>query len=120
MSPTKKFLNFTSITTGNIFLAMWSIFPVPCKTNILEACVFLIALEDGTLNILHITNLQHHSAGPPIFWSTLFKECEKKLLMVCPQLSCHEFHMMYVSAWYVIPRTRYVYLVLSCYSYQEI
>ena len=55
MSPTKKFLNFTSITTGNIFLAMWSIFPVPCKTNILEAYVFLIALEDGTSNVSNFT-----------------------------------------------------------------
>jgi hypothetical protein len=59
MSSTEKFLNFTSITTlctGKMFLAMWSIFPLPCKTNILEAYVFLIALEDGTSNVLHISN----------------------------------------------------------------
>jgi hypothetical protein len=29
---------------------------VPCKANVLEACVFLIALEDGTSNVLHIPN----------------------------------------------------------------
>jgi hypothetical protein len=39
---------------GKMFLAMWSIFPAPSKTNILEACVLLIALEDGTSNILHM------------------------------------------------------------------
>ena len=70
MSPTEKFLNFTSITTlctGNMFLAMWSIFPVPSKTNILEACVFLIALEDGTLNILHISNFTSFSRASTFF-----------------------------------------------------
>ena len=39
-----------------MFLAMWSYFPLLSKTSILEAYVFLIALEDGTSNVLHISN----------------------------------------------------------------
>jgi hypothetical protein len=45
-----------------MFLAMWSIFPLSCKTNILEAYVFLIALEDGTSNVSNFTPFSRASS----------------------------------------------------------
>jgi hypothetical protein len=52
---------------GKMFLSMWSIFPVPGKANILEAYVLIIALENGTSNVLHIPNFKPFSRASNFF-----------------------------------------------------
>jgi hypothetical protein len=52
--------------TSNKHLAMWSYFPLLCKTSILEAGVLIIALEVGTSTseILHLPNPEYFTIEP--------------------------------------------------------
>ena len=117
MSSTKKFLNFTSIL-------LYVQKNVPCHVE-----HFSCAMQNKHFGSLCFPNCTgrwfrerctsrflHHSAVPPVFLKHSIKRVRE--MLIDRQLWHHKFHMMYVSGWYVIPRTRY--LEDSWYSYQEI